>query len=294
MPVCRSCGNQNSVKSQGKLPDARLFAGTVLPTALPGGMLCRCGDCGFVFRQPILATEDYNRLYRTSAAGSWDESGRVDHDLVRAALRRHLGKGSVLDVGCGAGTLLSTLAGEFEIFGIEMNPDASRTAEGRGLKMIGSDLQAVTNLAVRFDAVVSCDVIEHLADPVDFLRKALSLTRPGGLVLVSSGNADAWCWRLAGGSFWYCYGPEHISFVSPKWFDRQAGELGAEIVSVKRFAYSPKFSILAKAVRLFLMGLYTISPTLYRRIQPAGRRNNFPVGRGVTRDHFLVILHKRR
>ena len=37
--------------------------------------------------------------------------------------------------------------------------------------MIGSDLQAVTNLAVRFDAVVSCDVIEHLADPVDFFEK---------------------------------------------------------------------------------------------------------------------------
>jgi hypothetical protein len=110
---------------------------------------------------------------------------------------------------------------------------------------------------------------------------------------VSSGNADAWSWRLAGSSFWYCYGPEHISFVSPNWFDKQAAELGAEIVAVQRFTYSPKFTILAKAARLCLMALYKISPTLYRRIQPAARRNNFPVGRGVTQDHFLVILRKR-
>jgi cyclopropane fatty-acyl-phospholipid synthase-like methyltransferase len=293
-PVCRSCGNHDSVKSQGKLQDAKLFAGTVLPAPLRGGTLCRCGDCGFVFRHPILAKEDYDKLYRSSTAESWDEAGRVDHDLVRAALRRHLGKGSVLDVGCGGGTLLEPLAGEFEIFGIEMNPDASRAAAGRGLKMSGSDLQAMTNLTVRFNAVVSCDVIEHLADPVDFLRKALSLTLPGGLVLVSSGNADAWSWRLAGSSFWYCYGPEHISFVSPNWFDKQAAALGTEIVAVQRFAYSPKFTILAKAARLCLMALYKISPTLYRRIQPAARRNNFPVGRGVTQDHFLVILRKRR
>jgi SAM-dependent methyltransferase len=292
-PVCRSCGSHHSVKLKGKLQDAKLFAGTVLPAALPGGTLCRCRDCGFVFRHPVLAKEDYDRLYRSSTAESWDEPGRVDHELVRSALRRHLGRGSVLDVGCGAGTLLAGLAGEFEIFGIEMNPDASRAAEGRGVKLIGSDLQAVTDSAVGFDAVVSCDVIEHLADPVDFLRKALSLTLPGGLVLVSSGNAGAWSWRLAASRFWYCYAPEHISFVSPNWFKKRVGPLGAEIVSVQRFAYSPKFSIFAKAARLCLMLLYRISPALYRRIQPPARRNNFPVGRGVTRDHFLVILRKR-
>jgi|ERR1700731_3151681 2-polyprenyl-3-methyl-5-hydroxy-6-metoxy-1,4-benzoquinol methylase len=292
-PVCRSCGNHDSVKSQGKLQDAKLFAGTLLPVALHGGVLFRCRDCGFVFRDPILAKEDYNELYRSSTAESWDEPGRVDHELVRAALRRHLGRGSVLDVGCGAGTLLEALANEFEIFGIEMNPDASRVAEGRGLKIIGRDIQAVPTLTAGFDAVVSCDVIEHIADPVDFLRKTLSLTLPGGLVLISTGNADTWSWRLAGGRFWYCHTHEHISFVSPNWFAKQAAALGAEIVSTQRFTYSPKFSILAKAARLCLMVLYQISPTLYRRIQPAARRNNFPVGRGVTRDHFLVILRKR-
>jgi len=292
-PVCRSCGNHDSVKSQGKLQDARRFAGTLLPVGITGGKLCRCRNCGFVFRHPILTKEDYDTLYRSSTAQSWDEPGRADHELVRAALRRHLGSGSVLDVGCGAGTLLAPLAGEFAISGIEMNPDASRAAEGRGLKLIGNDLQAVTNLTAGFDAVVSCDVIEHIADPVDFLSKALSLTLPGGLVLVSTGNADAWSWRLAGARFWYCYCPEHISFVSPNWFDKQAAGLGAEIVSIQQFAYSPNFPILAKAARLCLMALYQISPTFYRRIQPVARRNNFPVGRGVTRDHFLVILRKR-
>lgn len=290
-PVCRSCGSHRT-RSRGKLPDARVFAGAQLDTPLPGGTLYRCLDCSLVFRHPIHTKETYDELYRKASSTTWDEPGRLDQELVREMLTSLLFNGSVLDIGCGTGSLLAPLADRYDTCGIEINADAAAVAQSRGVKIIGRDLAEIMAVPQTFDAVVACDVIEHVFDPLELMRMMLAKTAPNGYVVISTGNAEAWSWHLAGSRFWYCYLPEHISFVSPEWFRHHAQKLGVEIARTREFTYSPHYPLVGKILRLALMGFFKLSPSLYYRFLPAIKRNNIPVGRGITQDHFIIVLRK--
>jgi 2-polyprenyl-3-methyl-5-hydroxy-6-metoxy-1,4-benzoquinol methylase len=290
-PVCRSCGSHR-VRSRGKLPDAKVFAGSQLDEALPGGTLYRCLDCSLVFRHPVHGKETYDELYRKASSATWDEPGRLDQELVREMLTTMLHDGSALDIGCGTGSLLAPLADRFDAHGIEINSDAAAVAETRGVKIIGRDLAEIMAVPETFDAVIACDVIEHVYDPLELVRMMLAKTSYNGYVIISTGNAEAWSWHLAGSRFWYCYLPEHISFVSPEWFRQNAHKLGVEIVKTREFTYSPHYPLMGKMLRLALMGFFKLSPSLYYRLLPAIKRNNIPVGRGITQDHFIIVLRK--
>jgi len=315
--VCRCCGSKN-VRSRGKLPDAKVFAGAQLEQPLPGGKLYHCNNCKFVFRAPIFSKQSYDALYRAGVSTTWNDEQRIDHELVREALQTYLTSGTVLDVGCSAGNLLMPLTDRYYTFGAEINIEAADMAEARGVHIVTHDLADVAQLPRVFDAVVSCDVIEHVVNPLELMQMLLAKTSANGLVIISTGNAYAWSWRLLGSRFWYCYLPEHISFVSPAWFEHytrqpwsnqtgsnrmesnQTGsnqpgtsQLDADIIQIKRFIYSPKFPWRGKALRLVLMTLFRISPKLYYRLLPKAKRHNIPVGRGITRDHFLIVLRKR-
>lgn len=290
-PACRSCGSTRT-RSRGKLPDARVFAGTQLDEPLAGGTLYRCLDCKLVFRHPVLSKETYDALYRQASSDTWDEANRLDQQLVRETLCSLLSSGKVLDIGCGTGSLLSPLSKRFDTYGIEINAEAANAAELRGVQIIARDLDELSAVPEEFDAVIACDVIEHVFSPLDLVQRMLAKTAPGGYVIISTGNTDAWSWYLAGSRFWYCYLPEHISFVSPSWFRHYSALLGVKVSQVREFAYSPHYPLTGKAIRLALMALFRLSPDLYYRLLPRIKRNNIPVGRGITQDHFIIVLQK--
>lgn len=290
-PACRSCGSLRT-RSRGKLPNARVFAGSQLEEPLAGGTLYRCLDCRFLFRHPVFSKETYDELYRRASSTTWDEADRLDQQLVRETLCSLLHSGKVLDVGCGTGSLLAPLSKRFQTVGIEINADAASKADERGVPIVARDLDELSAVPEEFDAIVACDVIEHVFNPLEFLQRMLAKTAPKGYVVISTGNSDAWSWYLAGSRFWYCYLPEHISFVSPAWFRYHAASLGVQVTAIREFAYSPHYPLMGKTLRLALMGLFRLSPGLYYRLLPRIKRNNIPVGRGITQDHFIIVLRK--
>lgn len=290
-PVCRCCGGLRT-RSRGKLPDSRVFAGARLEEPLSGGTLYRCLDCRFMFRHPVFSKETYDELYRQASSSTWDEADRLDQQLVRETLCSLLNTGKVLDIGCGTGSLLSPLSRRFDTCGIEINAEAAAAAQQRGVHIVARDLDELSAVPEEFDAIVACDVIEHVFNPLEMLQRMLAKTAPRGYVVISTGNTDAWSWYLAGSRFWYCYLPEHISFVSPTWFRHHAKSLNVEVAAVREFTYSPHYPLMGKAVRLALMALFRLSPALYYRLLPRIKRNNIPVGRGITQDHFIIVLRK--
>jgi 2-polyprenyl-3-methyl-5-hydroxy-6-metoxy-1,4-benzoquinol methylase len=122
----------------------------------------------------------------------------------------------VLDLGCGAGDV-SMLAAELvgpsgSVVGIDRNPQvialASKRARMAGLEQVTFrevSLDAFSDPDL-FDCVVGRYVLIHQADPIDFLRAAARLVRPGGIVafhevdLAGSFNSRprVWRWDAAG------------------------------------------------------------------------------------------------
>jgi len=100
--------------------------------------------------------------------------------------------GRVLDVGCGAGGLGPGLraAGATEIVGIEVvEPAAELAREVFDHVHVAPVEEALDDVAGPFDTVLCLDVLEHLVDPADVLRRLRGIAAPGATLQVSVPNA---------------------------------------------------------------------------------------------------------
>ena len=121
-----------------------------------------------------------------------DADFAVDRERHLAAYRfarAHAAGRAVLDAGSGEGygaALLAEVAAR--VVGID-RAEAVRVAAARhrapGLEFRAHDLERLGALGERFDLVVSFQVIEHVRDPVGFLR---ALARLGGALVVTTPN----------------------------------------------------------------------------------------------------------
>lgn len=133
----------------------------------------------------------------TGDTGFYEQLARIDwyyaadkHEFAYA--RQRIPAGSrVLEVGCGPGFFGASLSG-YDYLGLEFNPTARAQATGRGLRVEATDVAEVARREPgAFDAVVSFQVLEHVADPGAFLESCAALVRPGGRLIVSVPSADS-------------------------------------------------------------------------------------------------------
>jgi 2-polyprenyl-6-hydroxyphenyl methylase / 3-demethylubiquinone-9 3-methyltransferase len=101
----------------------------------------------------------------------------------------------MLDIGCGAGLLSEPLAQlGAAMVGADPAPATIEAARRHARESgIAIDYRCVTAEALaaageRFDVVLAMDVVEHVADFALFLQCCAALTRPGGLMILSTIN----------------------------------------------------------------------------------------------------------
>ena len=102
------------------------------------------------------------------------------------------GCATVLDVGCGKGTLGRWLKeqGVRTVYGVELSPVAGEEA-GRWLDqvLIGNIEQTLLPFpAHSVDCIICADVLEHLADPWAVVATLKKLLKPGGCLVASVPN----------------------------------------------------------------------------------------------------------
>jgi SAM-dependent methyltransferase len=126
-------------------------------------------------------------------------------DNSAAYLLPHLSSGaSVLDVGCGPGTItadLATLVTPARVTALEVTEAALDLARAeiarRGLSNVEfavGDVHALDFADGTFDVMHAHQVLQHVTDPVAALREMRRVTRPGGLVAVRDSDYAAFTW----------------------------------------------------------------------------------------------------
>lgn len=286
----------------GPIPPTDNFAGRVLEKPLFGGSLWRCQRCSLGFRWPRLSKEELDVLYQQGNDATWTApfDSRRDWRIARDFVEKVLPCTSrILDVGCFDGGFLEPLLTNYRCFGIEIHQAAQKRAEHKGIEIVGSDFSEV---AGEFDFVTAFDVIEHVERPRQFLEQCLSVVKPGGWVLISSGNLDAFSFRLMKSRYWYCTIAEHISFVSPRWVDKHATDLGYQTTAHATFSHtlaSVKSRIRESAINC----LYRAFPKIFsglRRLGLGGKKVSahaalaeHPPVWVSAKDHFIVMVQKR-
>jgi SAM-dependent methyltransferase len=160
----------------------------------------QCIRCGFVFSSPYypaeVIAEFYQERYRRLFKGQADPRGlAVRQTYLRERAEFYIdflddqgllpgANGSVLDAGCGEGTLLRTLHArrpDLHLAGVEPTTAFARhLTEETGIP-VATDLAALGE-GRRFDLVTLVHVLEHVHDPVAMLRQiAERLTSNGHL-----------------------------------------------------------------------------------------------------------------
>ena len=269
-PCCKS----DNLDLIGKIPSTDIFAGRQLLSPLEGHSLYSCKVCGVYFRFPRLPKNEMDELYRSGSEFNWtsaEEEKRVDWEIATKWINKNaLGK-RVLDVGCFRGAFLRCLGNDAKLYGIEIHELAAKYAEESGIEIIGMDFMDLDDHKCSFDVVTAFDVIEHTYDPKAFLAKLSAATKPGGSVIISTGNTNASSWRLMGASYWYCTISEHISFISPSWCKKNQSDCDLEVEEIQLFSHSPKrSSAMHKLREVGLNFIYRKAPSVFRFLRRRG------------------------
>jgi SAM-dependent methyltransferase len=121
------------------------------------------------------------------------------YELTTRAVRSLGMRGSLLDVGCGDGKLMSLVAPFVErVAGVDSEAGAIRLAREQLRALPNCEVLHVTSddlpFADRtFEIATSADVIEHLTDPARHLREIRRVLRPGGALVLTTPK-----WRAEG------------------------------------------------------------------------------------------------
>jgi 2-polyprenyl-3-methyl-5-hydroxy-6-metoxy-1,4-benzoquinol methylase len=297
--ACPECAG--TVRRIGAIPPSSRFAGRDLDEPIRADLFA-CRHCRLRFRHPRPDIDELNRLYAAGAEDNWaaPEAGRPDWRLAAEWVQELCPAGRVLDVGCFDGGFFDHVGSSVGRYGVEIHDVAAANAtEKRDVRIVAASYTELAGLGASFDAVVSFDVIEHVHEPREFLTALAAVVRPGGSVIVGTGNADAPTWRLMGARYWYSWYPEHISFVSPRWFAQAAPGLALRQERVARFSRYPGGRSFTREAALNVA--FRVAPQLSGALrQRLGRSSaglpvsdhNVPPMWSSAKDHFLVQLRK--
>ncbi len=111
---------------------------------------------------------------------------------------------NILDIGCGGGLLCEPMARlGATVTGIDASEKnihiAALHAEQSGLNITYRHITAEALLATgeRFDLVLNMEVVEHVAQPEQFLKDSAGLVKEGGMMVVATLNRTAKSYLLA-------------------------------------------------------------------------------------------------
>jgi 2-polyprenyl-3-methyl-5-hydroxy-6-metoxy-1,4-benzoquinol methylase len=245
-----------------------------------GLSLVQCTDCGLVYVSP---RPDSNELYALYGETYFHngESGVVgytnylkDEANIRKTfagrlqrLERFVKPGRLLDVGCAAGFFLDEAHKRgWQVEGMDVSSFAVEYARNRfGYDVEHGSLTDLEYPAGAYDVVSLWDVIEHVPDPMAYVRKAASLLRPGGVLALATPDVGSLPARMTGPRWvGYKLSEEHVYYFSTRMLTRMLNEAGMEVVYTRHVG---KYVTL----RLFLDRLGMYSPLLSKSLELAER-----------------------
>lgn len=140
----------------------------------------------------------------------------------------------LIDVGPGFGTFCAVAqdSGRFEsVIGIEPTPEMAAACRARGVSVIESRIEEIGHEVPPADVVVAFEVVEHLYRPRDFVRSALRLVRPGGLLVLTCPIGEGFDIATLG-PVSQAVDAEHVNLFNPRSLARLVASEGFEVLEV--------------------------------------------------------------
>ncbi|MBN2454479.1 class I SAM-dependent methyltransferase [Candidatus Woesearchaeota archaeon] len=197
------------------------------------------------------------------------------------------GKGKrLLDVGCGDGSFALMIKNRygFDAEGVDIAGKAVQRANRSGVKAKVCNIEKkLPYESGRFDAVILCEVIEHIFDTESLIKEIYRVMKKGGLLFLTTPNVASLTSRirlLFGGypnGVEYCVSPNsigHIRAYTPKILKRQLMRNKFFIVKMTspNFLFPVKSKSIPLAIREFMIDFSDITKNLGEQIVAVAKK----------------------
>jgi 2-polyprenyl-3-methyl-5-hydroxy-6-metoxy-1,4-benzoquinol methylase len=207
----------------------------------------QCKNCDSVYVTPRLKDEFIDKLYTDSYYSEMFTKSMIPffekrkkllgQNKYNQILHHSVKMGSVLDIGCGVGELIDVFKDNgWDSDVVELNPAAISWLEKKGHN-VNKVHFADYNTEKKYDIVMAWNVIEHVLDPKEFVKKAFDLLKPGGIFVseVPHGNSLLidYCRKTNKDPLRILQGEQHIMLYSKKAYEDLHVKAGFEKIFVK-------------------------------------------------------------
>lgn len=225
-------------------------AGDGLYSVPPFGVM-RCPICELVFVSPRLTAVALQRMYDEpgyfEGGGTWGgvygAGSRFSPAMVLQRTwtagrlaeisRRRPPPGLLLEIGSGYGLFLAAAAEVgYDVRGVEL----SRTGAEHASSRLGTEVfhgQLADAPADSADVVCFWDTLEHVPDPVQFLREVRRRLAPDGIFALSVPYFSSVPARVLGSRWWTLKPEQHIWHLTPATLRLVAARAGLVITAVR-------------------------------------------------------------
>lgn len=209
-------------------------------------------DLGFEYVHPTPTTEELSTFYRDQYFQSGQYSAKYTEEELRNKqidceeclhfASKHAPK-TYMDLGCGEGFVVKFLHDEgWDARGVDFTSDGLKHHNPEVLdRVVVADVfETIDQLLAegRTFGLLSCNnVLEHVAQPLEFLSKVKRLLAPNGVIRITVPNDGSIVQRelvsrqVTPKNYWVCP-PAHLSYFEPESFQRVLEDQGFRIESL--------------------------------------------------------------
>jgi 2-polyprenyl-3-methyl-5-hydroxy-6-metoxy-1,4-benzoquinol methylase len=170
---------------------------------ISGFTIVKCRQCNLLFVNPRPEVEKasdyytdiyYSYLNKSSDIGRtfYGEGSKKLFQEILCICKKFIPEGRLLDVGCGYGFFLRLMKESgYSVCGVDPSESACRFSnQEMDLKVTQGTLDNVSFPDNYFEIITMNNVLEHLDDPSFALRKAYSLLKPKGILIIVVPNLN--------------------------------------------------------------------------------------------------------
>ena len=215
-------------------------------------LVVHCEECNLEFVNPLPTVEAMEENYQKEMTGDETESGFHSRYILERQARTksfsklynsrltlieslYPSKGNLLDIGCGAGFFLNCAKEKgWNCHGLEILPEYIKFAQENfaleNIRLESLD-ESLSYDANTFDVITLWDLIEHLRNPLDCLKKIHHVMKPGGVLVMWTPNVKNAIFLKEN---WIGYETlQHFYFFSRDTLNQMLEKAGFKIVHLK-------------------------------------------------------------
>ncbi|MCL4418583.1 class I SAM-dependent methyltransferase [Patescibacteria group bacterium] len=245
--------------------DRLTFTYTKTPDSNKTFRVVRCLNCTHVFCSPVQKNiyKNYKDVVDDEYLG-YADSLKISSNLVLPIIKNYIPKGKILDVGCATGEFLQVARNfGYTAEGLELSKWSSEIARKKGLKIYRQSLKTLSKkFPKRYDIITLFGVIEHFEFPADEINYLNILLKPGGILVVWTGDVDSIMSKILRRRWWYWQG-QHIQYFSHKSLNTLFKKRGFEHIATNIYPFVATYKLMHN-----YLGRYYFRPWIMKLVKP--------------------------